>query len=48
MIRIAAIAAELVGFALLVIGAYLFNPPLGLVAGGAVLVWIGYEFEDVQ
>lgn len=47
MIRFAAIAAELVGFVLFVAGAYLFNPALGLAAGGAVLVVVGYEFEDV-
>ena len=46
MLRYLPAGLEVLGLCVAVLGAYLLNPALGLVAGGLAAIAIGYGLED--
>lgn len=48
MVRYLPAVIEIIGLIGIVIGAYLINPALSVMAGGAAVVAVGYAFEDAK
>lgn len=48
MLRYLPAGVELVGLLAIVTGAFLVNPALGVVAGGAAAIAVGYALEDAK
>lgn len=48
MLRFLPFSLELVGLAAIVVGSFMFNPALGLIAVGAAVVAVGYALEDAK
>lgn len=48
MLRFLPLALEFVGLIGIVVGSFMFNPALGLIAVGAAVVAVGYALEDAK